>query len=104
MDSENVIECLQKAKMVIETWVPMFEQYNTPAGIDDVIALLKQQGTEIEQLNRFINGFSRDAIPVVRCKDCKRRGTYDCPVYVGGDEMCSEPDDWFCADGERVNT
>ena len=41
---------------------------------------------------------------VVRCKDCKRRGTYDCPVYVGGDEMCSEPDDWFCADGERVNT
>lgn len=38
---------------------------------------------------------------VVRCKDCKRRGTYDCPVYVGGDGMSSEPDDWFCADGER---
>ena len=36
-----------------------------------------------------------------RCKDCKRRGTYDCPVYVGGDGMYSEPDDWFCADGER---
>ena len=38
---------------------------------------------------------------LVRCKDCKRRGTYDCPVYVGGDGMYSEPDDWFCADGER---
>ena len=38
---------------------------------------------------------------IVRCKDCKRRGTYDCPVYVGGDGMHSEPDDWFCADGER---
>ena len=38
---------------------------------------------------------------LVRCKDCKRRGSYDCPVYVGGDEMCSEPDDWYCADGER---
>ena len=38
---------------------------------------------------------------LVRCKDCKRRGTYDCPVYVGGDGMSSEPDDWFCADGER---
>ena len=38
---------------------------------------------------------------IVRCKNCKRRGTYQCPVYVGGDGMCSEPDDWFCADGER---
>ena len=37
---------------------------------------------------------------LIRCKDCKRRGTYSCPVYVGGDGMCSEPDDWFCADGE----
>lgn len=38
---------------------------------------------------------------LVRCKDCKRRGTYDCPVYVGGDGMCSEPDDWFCGDGKK---
>lgn len=38
---------------------------------------------------------------IVRCKDCKRRGSYQCPVYVGGDGMCSEPDDWFCADGEQ---
>ena len=43
MDREKVIECLQKAKMVIETWIPMFEQYNTPTGIDDAIALLKEQ-------------------------------------------------------------
>jgi len=42
-----------------------------------------------------------DMVEVVRCKDCKRRGTYNCPVYVGGDGMYSEPDDWFCADGER---
>lgn len=39
---------------------------------------------------------------IIRCKDCKRRGTYDCPVHIG----CSgggydEPDDWFCGDGER---
>lgn len=37
---------------------------------------------------------------LIRCKDCKRRGTYDCPVYVGGDGMYSVPDDWYCADGE----
>ena len=42
-----------------------------------------------------------DMVEVVRCRDCKRRGTYNCPVYVGGDGLCSEPDDWFCADGER---
>ena len=40
-------------------------------------------------------------VQIVRCKDCKRRGSYQCPVYVGGDGMCSEPDNWFCADGER---
>ena len=50
MDRDKVIECLQKAKMVIETWVPMFEQYNTPAGIDDAIILLKEQEAEIRQL------------------------------------------------------
>ena len=38
---------------------------------------------------------------VVRCRECIRRGTYDCPIYVGGDEGKDSPDDWFCADGER---
>ena len=42
-----------------------------------------------------------DMRPLVLCKDCKHRGTYGCPVYVGGDGKCSEPDDWFCAEGER---
>ena len=44
MDREKVIEILEKAKTIIENWVPMFEQYNTPAGIDDAIALLKEKG------------------------------------------------------------
>lgn len=48
--------------------------------------------------------YLREPIDLVRCKDCKLRGTYGCPVYVGGDGMCSEPDDWFCADGERRET
>lgn len=40
---------------------------------------------------------------IVRCKDCLRRGTYGCPVHVGyGDnDGTDEPDEWFCADGER---
>ena len=40
---EKVIECLQKAKTVIEMWVPMFYQYNTPAGIDKAITMLEKQ-------------------------------------------------------------
>lgn len=38
---------------------------------------------------------------LVRCRECIRRGTYDCPIYVGGDADHGSPDDWFCADGER---
>lgn len=42
-ETNKVIEILNKAKTIIEKWVPMFDQYNTPAGIDDAIALLKEQ-------------------------------------------------------------
>lgn len=40
---------------------------------------------------------------IVRCKDCKERGTYQCPIYIGGDGVCGRPDEWFCADGERTD-
>ena len=39
---------------------------------------------------------------IVRCKKCIRRGTYNCPIYIGGDADHGSPDDWFCADGERM--
>lgn len=38
---------------------------------------------------------------LIRCNDCKWRGTYQCPIYIGGDGMRGRPDDWFCADGKR---
>lgn len=37
-----------------------------------------------------------DAVPVVRCKDCKHYMTIHCTC----DGCCISPD-WFCADGER---
>lgn len=43
IERDKVIEILEKAKTVIEQWIPMFWQYNTPAGIDDAISLLKEQ-------------------------------------------------------------
>ena len=56
-----------------------------------------------------------DAVPVVRCKDCKHRGDYDCPMYreeyiEWEDDGYHESeivehdrtsDDGFCDRGER---
>jgi len=58
-----------------------------------------------------------DAVEVVRCKDCKRRGEYECPMYYekeiewdddGYTEVEYVPhdrtdDDGFCDRGERRN-
>ena len=76
----------------------------------DALELLKEREAEIEQLNRFVNGFSRNAMPVVRCKDCKHRptyhGAYGAEINGKWCYWCEllrawKHDDWFCADGER---
>lgn len=78
-ESMNQNQCYTCSNEFIET----VEEFGTNI-LDDAIELIEEQPK------------------IVRCKDCKWRGTYDCPVYVGGDGMCSEPDDWFCADGEKI--
>ena len=57
-------------------------------------------------------GTSEDAVTVVRCKDCKKRYTVDCPMYIEHDYY-DEDDGWdfwyedltedggFCFYGER---
>ena len=37
---------------------------------------------------------------LVMCKNCERRCTSLCRMYVGNQET---EDEWFCADGERRN-
>ena len=39
-----------------------------------------------------------DAVPVVRCKECKHKGGFGCPWWKGEDI----PTDWYCANGERM--
>ena len=64
----------------------------------DALSVIEGLQAEIEQLNRFVNGFSRDAMPVVRCKDCRKRHTPMCMMYFSR----SKPGDtWYCAYGER---
>lgn len=44
-----------------------------------------------------------DAVPVVRCKDCKHRFNGCCYNKESNRVNFTEhvPDDWYCADGER---
>lgn len=38
-------------------------------------------------------------VGVVRCKDCKKRDSWECWQYFFG--RIKIPDDWFCADGVK---
>ena len=42
-----------------------------------------------------------DAVPVVRCKDCKHRSKYKSCLADNPLHKWYVSDDWFCADGER---
>lgn len=64
----------------------------------DADALINTLGVSDEDIDfREIIGDAPtiDAVPVVRCKDCKYRGIIDYPV------CCESTDEWFCADGDR---
>ena len=46
-----------------------------------------------------------DAVPVVRCRDCKHRGTDDCIFHIKGEpadeELLLKLDNNFCSYGKR---
>ena len=46
-----------------------------------------------------------DAVEVVRCRDCKHRGTDDCIFHISGEpadeELLRKLDNDFCSYGER---
>lgn len=46
-----------------------------------------------------------DAVPLVRCRDCKHRGTDDCIFHIKGEpadeELLRKLDNDFCSYGER---
>ena len=49
-----------------------------------------------------------DAVEVVRCRDCKHRGTDDCIFHIKGEpadeELLRELDNDFCSYGERKDS
>lgn len=70
---------------------------------EKVIMVSQNAYDEVMKLMRMIREAPEvDAVPVVRCKDCKHAefsepGMTYCPGIVGS----WVDDDWFCADGER---
>lgn len=55
-------------------------------------------GSEIEKL--IADAPTVDAVPVVRCKDCRWRHDDSNPMWLPCMEIMPR-DDWFCAYGER---
>lgn len=79
----------------------MSDLISRQAAIDEVNALTYPSSL-VDVKRKLVGLPSIDAVPVVRCKDCKyhedeENGMVYCSIPTGGwvDE------DWFCADGER---
>ena len=81
--------------------------------ISDLI-VLELRGERIPTWNEVYKALNDlptvDAVPVVRCKDCKYYQTDDvkCPCNIGLENSVPDAEytwvpepDWFCADGER---
>lgn len=77
--------------------------------MEDALALLKEQEAEIHDLRSQIAmlvvaqhelcEMMKEQPEVIRCKDCKKRESWECWQYFFG--RIKIPDDWFCADGVR---
>ena len=69
-----------------------FEWDDIPPTREEFVRFLKKQPTV-------------DAVHVVRCRDCKHRGTDDCIFHIKGEpadeELLLKLDNDFCSYGER---
>ena len=69
-----------------------FEWDDIPPTREEFVRFLKKQPTV-------------DAVPVVRCRECKYRGTDDCIFHIKGEpadeELLLKLDNDFCSYGER---
>ena len=60
-------------------------------------------GSNPQYINWLNHAPTVDAVPVIRCKDCKHYNGEDrdicCPLADNAQSKCGA--DWFCADAER---
>lgn len=81
----------------------MIERKPNQSTVDcKIYGVLTDCETIIKALHKAINGFTMNAAPVVRCKNCtflydEGNGEYRCTIH---DDLYVSADDWYCADGE----
>ena len=88
IDADKLLENYKK-------WIPQLsskEDEGDRRGVETCIAVLEDMQTV-------------DAVPVVRCRECKYRGTDDCIFHIKGEpadeELLLKLDNDFCSYGER---
>lgn len=74
----------------------------------DVEWLIKESMPLSFSVQKWVNEvqiMTAPSIDIVRCKECKRKGTKDCPMkiwnYTWGDYEFFNDDDDFCSYGKR---
>ena len=88
IDGNKLLETYKK-------WIPQLlskEDEGDRRGVETCIMVLEDMQTV-------------DAVPVVRCRECKYRGTDDCIFHIKGEhadeELLLKLDNDFCSYGER---
>ena len=88
IDGNKLLETYKK-------WIPQLlskEDEGDRRGVETCIMVLEDMQTV-------------DAVPVVRCRECKYRGTDDCIFHIKGEpadeELLRKLDNDFCSYGER---
>lgn len=88
IDADKLLENYKK-------WIPQLsskEDEGDRRGVETCIAVLEDTPAV-------------DAVPVVRCRECKYRGTDDCIFHIKGEpadeELLLKLDNDFCSYGER---
>ena len=84
----------------------MIERKPNQSTVDyKIYGVLTDCETTIKALHKAINGFTMNAVPVVRCKDCKYAEILN---WLDDAIICKKhsytgvrPEEFFCADGER---
>lgn len=88
IDADKLLEIYKK-------WIPQLfskEDEGDRRGVETCIMVLEDMQTV-------------DAVPVVRCRECKYRGTDDCIFHIKGEpadeELLLKLDNDFCSYGEK---
>ena len=88
IDADEAIDYVNALITVHRYYHPRSTTENFP--ISEVIARINEVPTV-------------DAVPVVRCRDCKHKRMVMKSGCLGCDiQCCLHPYDWYCPDGEKV--